>query len=364
MAELSPHARIRGRGSVSNPTGRFESKSTESFDDGWGTLDDDLAEGPRTRETHLHAETSKSILSHNQSPDIPFDQSINPYQGCEHGCVYCYARPTHAYWNHSPGIEFETEIYYKPDAARLLEEALRKPSYRVQKTMLGANTDPYQPSERKLEITRRILQVLLDFQHPISIITRSNLILRDLDLLTELSKRNLVSVAISITTLDRHLARTMEPRAPAPERRLMAVRRLSDAGIPVGVMTAPMILGLNEPELESLLEAAAEAGAHRAGYTLLRLPHELTEVFFPWLKAHYPEKADRIESYIRTSRDGALNDPNFGTRMRGTGPFAELLRNRFHLTCRRLGLNRSRLELDSQHFAPPARAGDQLRLFR
>lgn len=363
MAELHHQQRIRGRGAVSNPTGRFESRLTEPFDDGWGTLDEDLAAGDKTRHTHLHRETSRSILSHNNSPDIPFSQSINPYQGCEHGCVYCYARPTHAYWNHSPGIEFETEIYYKPDAAQLLEENLRKPSYKVQATMLGANTDPYQPSERKLEITRSILQTLLAFKHPISIITRSNLILRDLDLLEQLASQKLVSVAISLTTLDPALARTMEPRAPAPARRLLAIQRLSEAGIPVGVMTAPMIMGVNEPELEALLEAAAEAGAHRAGYTLLRLPHELKEVFLPWLRAHFPDKADRVETLIRSTRDGELNNANFGERMRGSGPFAALLRKRFEVATRKFGLDRVRLDLDESRFKPPPRPGDQLKLF-
>lgn len=352
-----------GRGSVNNPTGRFQTLTTDPFDDGWGTWDETLGQAPPPLHTRLHAEHSRSILSHNDSPDLPFAQSINPYQGCEHGCTYCYARPTHAYWNHSPGLEFETEIYYKADAPALLEEALRKPSYQVQPTLLGANTDPYQPSERKLSLTRRILEVLLAFQHPIRIITRSNLILRDLDLLSSLAEKRLIAVFISFTTLDRQLARQMEPRAPTPSRRLEAIRQLSEAGIPIGVMTAPLILGLNEPELEQLLEAAHDAGATRAGYTLLRLPHEVKDVFLPWLARAYPEKAGRVEALIRSSRGGALNKSEFGTRMRGEGPFAELVRKRFHLTCQRLGLNQEKVILDDSRFAPPPRAGDQLSLF-
>lgn len=363
MAELHPQQRIRGRGAVTNPNGRFQPQQTQPFDDGWGTLDESLAELEQSRPTHLHAEKSRSILSHNNSPDIPFSQSINPYQGCEHGCVYCYARPSHAYWNHSPGIEFETEIYYKPEAAQLLDAELRKPSYKVQSTMLGANTDPYQPSERKLEITRNILKTLLEFRHPISIITRSNLILRDLDLLKALAEQNLVTVAISLTTLSPALARIMEPRAPTPSRRLLAIQGLAEAGVPVGVMTAPMIFGVNEPELEALLEAGARAGARRAGYTLLRLPHELKEVFLPWLQAHFPDRADKVEALIRSSRDGELNKSEFGERMRGTGPFAELLRKRFDVACRKFGLERVRIDLDQSRFRPPPRKGDQLKLF-
>lgn len=352
-----------GRGSLSNPTGRFQTLTTDPFDDGWSTWDETLSAPPPALQTRLHAEHSRSILTHNSSPDLPFDQSINPYQGCEHGCTYCYARPTHAYWNHSPGLEFETELYYKADAPTLLEDALRKPSYRVQPTLLGANTDPYQPVERKLGLTRRILEVLLAFQHPIRIITRSNLILRDLDLLSALAEKRLVSVFVSLTTLDRKLARQMEPRAPTPSRRLEALTELASAGVPVGVMTAPLILGLNEPELEQLLEAAAATGAKRAGYTLLRLPNEVKEVFLPWLAHTYPEKAGRVEALIRSTRGGELNKSEFGTRMRGEGPFAELVKKRFRVACQRLGLNQEKVALDDSRFAPPPKAGDQLSLF-
>lgn len=352
--------RFRGRGAANNPTGRFESRRTLPIDDGWGSLEQP---GPAPLETHLHVDSPRAIITTNDSPDIPFDQSLNPYQGCEHGCTYCYARAMHAFWNHSPGLEFETELYYKPTAPQLLEEAFRKPSYQVLDIALGSSTDPYQPIERQLRLTRRILEVFLEYRHPVRIATRSNLILRDLDLLVPLAEQRLLSVFLSVTTLDRSLARQMEPRAPTPARRLEAIAALAEAGIPVGMMAAPLIPGLNEPELEALLKAGKEAGAAWAGYILVRLPHEVKDVFLTWLYQTYPEKAGRVESLLRQARAGALNSPAFGTRMKGEGPVAELIARRFHVTSQRLGLGHKSLELDRTRFRRPARPGDQLRLF-
>lgn len=352
--------RFRGRGAHNNPTGRFESARVLPIDDGWGSLEQ---EAPAVLETHLHVDSARTIITHNDSPDVPFDHSINPYHGCEHGCTYCYARAMHAFWNHSPGLEFETELYWKPQAPELLEQAFRRSTYQVQDIALGTSTDPYQPIERRLQLTRRILEVFLEYRHPVRIATRSNLILRDLDLLVPLAEQRLLSVFLSVTTLDRSLARQMEPRAPTPARRLEAMAELNRAGIPTGIMTAPLIPGLNEPELEALLKAGKDAGAPWAGYILVRLPHEVKEVFLTWLRGAYPEKAGRVESLLRQARGGELNSPEFGTRFRGEGPIADLLARRFKVTTERLGLSHHSLALDDTLFRRPARVGDQLRLF-
>jgi DNA repair photolyase len=323
----------------------------------------DEEDAPPPLSTTVTPEKTRTILSRNDSPDISFDRSINPYKGCEHGCVYCFARPTHSYLGLSPGLDFETKIFSKPDAARLLREELRRPGYRCEVIALGANTDPYQPVERDLKITRSILEVLLEHGHPVGIVTKGSLVLRDLDLLAAMAARRLATVMISITTLDRSLARRMEPRAASPERRLGTLRALSEAGIPVGVLSSPMIPGLNDAELERILEAAASAGARTAGYVILRLPHELQSIFAEWLEAHYPLRAAHVLNLVRETRGGKLYDSEFGQRMKGTGPYADLLRRRFETACRRLGLSRNRMDLDTTQFRVPPRAGDQPGLF-
>jgi len=350
---------IKGRGAVRNVCGRFESHEVTPFDDGWGSLDE-TAPRLTTTVTPLR---SRGILTRNDSPDIPFEVSINPYQGCEHGCIYCFARPTHAYHDLSPGLDFESRIFFKGDAPELLRKALRKPDYRVSPIALGTNTDPYQPVERRLRIMRGILEVLGEFRHPLSIVTKSNLVLRDLDLLGPMAAQGLVSVYLSVTTLDRTLARRMEPRAATPERRLQTLASLTVAGVPTGVLASPMIPGLNDAEIESILEEAAQSGARSAGYILLRLPYEVKQLFVEWLDVHYPDRKKKILSRLAEMRGGRLNDPRFGSRMRGEGPHADLLRRRFELACRRYGLNVERTELDRSRFRIPARAGDQLALF-
>lgn len=354
-----PWRSVRGRGALSNADGRFESRRHQIVDDGWGGLD---AELPALK-TSIIVDRTRTIIARNDSPDIPFEQSINPYRGCEHGCVYCFARPSHAYLGYSPGLDFETKIVAKPEAARRLEKELRQSGYRVSPIALGSNTDPYQPVEQRLRITRGILEVLVAFQHPFSIVTKSALIERDLDILAPAAANNLVQVFISLTTLDRTLARQLEPRAAAPQRRLETIRRLAAAGIPVGVLTAPMIPALNDPEMETLLEAARDAGARWAGYVLLRLPHEVKDLFQEWLAQHAPLKAKHVMSLVRQARGGKENDPNFGRRMRGQGEYAQLIARRFRLACQRLGLNQDDRPLDTSRFAPPAMSGDQLALF-
>jgi DNA repair photolyase len=350
----APNPPRRGRGAVTNPSGRFERFSIELEPTG---------EEPARLETTTIPEKTRGIIARNDSPDVPFDQSINPYKGCEHGCIYCFARPTHAYLGLSPGLDFETKIFTKPDAAKLLRAELARPGYRCDALALGANTDPYQPTERELGITRSILEVLREHRHPVSIITKSALVMRDADLLAEMAKENLASVNFSITTLEPGLARTMEPRAAAPARRLAAMRALHEAGVPVGVLASPMIPALNDAELERILEAATAAGAQWANYILVRLPHEVKELFTAWLEAHFPQRAAHILALIRDTRGGKLYEPEFGTRMRGTGPYAALLRKRFEIACRRLGLNRERRVLDTSKFVPPKAAGPQRALF-
>jgi len=350
---------LKGRGAAENPQNRFEGQEREVLDDGW-LREGDEAHGPRTEVTLTQA---RSIISRNDSPDIPFTQSINPYQGCEHGCIYCYARPSHAYLGLSPGLDFETKLFAKANAAELLRAELSRPGYRCEVISLGANTDPYQPIERKYRITRGILEVLSECNHPFGIVTKSALVERDLDLLAPMARKGLVRVFVSIGTLDHELMRRLEPRTSAPERRLGVLRALSEAGIPCGVLVAPIIPFLNDLDLETVLERAAARGASMAGYQILRLPHELKELFKDWLERHYPLKAARIMSQIRQMRGGRENDPRFGKRMRGEGIFAELQANRFRLACERHGLNlEGRGELDTTRFAPPAGTG-QLRLF-
>ena len=351
---LSPEPARKGRGATINPTGRFEREEKAPFDDGWETLNadfSDLAPLPTT----LTRDASRSVISYNQSPDIGFDRAVNPYRGCEHGCVYCYARPTHAYLGYSPGLDFETKLLFKPDVAELLEKELRKPGYVARPLALGSNTDPYQPVERTLKLTRSVLAVLDRFSHPVSIVTKSAGVLRDIDILRDLAARKLVRVWLSVTTLDPNLARRMEPRAASPARRLQAVEQLARAGIPVGVLAAPMIPGLNDAELEKILEASARAGARTAGYVLLRLPHELKQIFEDWLHQHFPDRARHVLELVRETRAGALNDTKYGQRMSGTGAYADLLARRFDRAARQHGLH-DRPELDCTTFAPPADA--------
>jgi DNA repair photolyase len=354
----APHA-LRGRGALSNADSRFDVHAHEACDDGWGSLDSVLP----PRRTSVHVDAARSVINRNDSPDIPFEQSINPYRGCEHGCIYCYARPSHAYLGLSPGLDFETEIFVKRDAAQLLEAELRRPGYRVSPIAFGANTDPYQPLERKLKVTRSLIEVLARSQHPLTIVTKSALIERDLDLLAPMAAANLVQVFVSVTTLDRSLARTLEPRAAAPQRRLETLRTLSAHGVPVGVLTAPIIPALNDPEMEKILAAAHAAGARWAGYVLLRLPYEVKDLFKEWLSAHAPLKAAHVLSLIRQSRGGRDNDPRFGRRMHGQGKYAALIAHRFRLACAWLGLNSGEHALDTARFVAPKRRGDQLTLF-
>jgi len=355
-----PDGPIRGRGAASNPDSRYCEHSRETVDDGWWQEDD--AEAPRTE---LGIESSRTIISYNSSPDLPFDRSVNPYRGCEHGCIYCYARPTHAWLGLSPGLDFERRIFYKPDAAEQLRRELAAPGYRPATLVLGANTDPYQPVERRLGITRELLKVLADCGHPVAITTKSALVLRDLDLLAAMASRQLAAVQVSITTLDDELSRRLEPRAASPQRRLRVIADLAAAGVPVGVLVSPLIPGLTDTDMERIVALAAEAGARRAGMLLIRLPREIKDLFSEWLRLHYPQRADKVLSLIRQCRAGRLNDPNFGTRMSGTGPVAELLQQRFRLALRRHGLDwHDGCHLATEHFRPPPLSGDQMSLFQ
>ncbi len=359
-----PSLARKGRGAVTNPAVRYESQRAEPWDDGWGTLAEAFANLPPLP-TELIREKAKSALSWNDSPDIGFDRSLNPYRGCEHGCVYCYARPAHAYVGMSPGLDFETRLMFKPDLPELLAKELSKPGYVPKAVALGANTDPYQPVERTLGITRRTLEVLDRFGHPVTIVTKSAGVLRDLDILQRLAARNLVHVCLSVTTLDLKLARIMEPRAASPLKRIEAIGALARAGVPVGVLAAPMIPALNDMELERILETAARAGATRAGYVLLRLPLEIAGMFEAWLREHHPDRAARVLALVRETRGGALYDSRFGARQTGHGPYAELLAQRFRLALRRFGLDgRGRMggHLDTSLFRPPQAAPRQLEL--
>ncbi|RED48605.1 PA0069 family radical SAM protein [Aestuariispira insulae] len=351
----------KGRGSVSNRTGRFERETRQAVDDGWD-LDEDEALPPLR--THLSVDASRTIITKNESPDIPFDRSINPYKGCEHGCVYCFARPTHAYLGLSPGLDFESKLFFKPNAPDLLRKELSKKGYKVRPIAFGTNTDPYQPVERDKKITRQLLEILRDFNHPFTIVTKSALILRDLDILSEMADKNMVSVHLSVTTLDHKLANKLEPRASTPQKRLEAIHRLAEAGVPVGCMAAPMVPALNDMEMERIFTAARDAGATRANYILLRLPLEITELFEEWLATHVPDRADHVMSLIRQCRDGQTYRSGWGTRFRGTGPYATLMSQRFKLAMRKLGLTPERQEnLDCNRFRVPPQAGDQIPLF-
>ena len=350
---------VRGRGARSNAPGRYEALSSQAFDDGW-----ELDEPPPTKlATTLTAEAARVILTCNDSPDISFDRSINPYRGCEHGCIYCYARPAHAYMGLSPGVDFETRLFFKPDAARLLERELSAKFYVCKPVHIGGNTDPYQPVEKGLKLTRGVLEVLERFGHPLSIITKSALIVRDADILARMGQAGLARAFVSITTLDRKLARSMEPRAATPGRRLEAVRALADAGAMVGVLFAPVIPGLNDHELEGVLEQAKAAGASSASYVVLRLPLEIKDLFREWLEAERPDRARRVMSLVRQMRGGRDYDPDWAQRMKGSGPVAELIGQRYRRACLTLGLVSERTPLRPDLFRPPPKTGDQMDMF-
>jgi DNA repair photolyase len=352
-----PDAR-RGRGALSTVRSRYDTETRQKQDDGWDSLE--TADPIRT---HLHEDATRSIIAWNTSPDIPFDRSINPYRGCEHGCIYCFARPSHAYLGFSPGLDFETEIMVKRNAATLLRKELAQSNYRIATMSMGTNTDPYQPVERDLKITRSILEVLLETRHPLGIVTKNHLVTRDIDLLAQMAELGLVKVYLSLTTLDRHLARTMEPRASTPGKRLEAIRMLNDAGIPCGVMTAPMIPAINDMEMEQLLEAAWAAGAREAGWVFLRLPYELRELWREWLQAHYPDRASKVMKLIQDARGGQDYVADFGDRMRGQGAYADLIAQRFRLAIKRIGFNERRLSLRKDLFRPPPKDERQGSLF-
>jgi DNA repair photolyase len=349
-----------GRGAVTNPAVRFDHQSAEAFDDGWSFLTEPDPLPPL--KTTLHRDGSKTAIAWNDSPDIGFDRAVNPYRGCEHGCIYCYARPSHAYLGYSPGLEFETEIVYKPDVAALLERELSKPGYQPRTLALGSNTDPYQPVERTMRLTRSVLEVLDRFNHPVTIVTKSANVVRDIDVLQRLASRGLVRVCLSVTTLDPALARRMEPRASTPALRLRTIAALTQAGVPTGVLAAPMIPGLNDAEMEAIIEAAHRAGARSAGYVLLRLPHELREMFTAWLNEHVPDRARHVLALIRETRAGALNDSRFHDRFKGSGPYADLLHQRFARLRRKFALE-ERAPLDPTQFRPPTAQEPQLSLF-
>ncbi|HKO88269.1 MAG TPA: PA0069 family radical SAM protein [Burkholderiales bacterium] len=346
----------KGRGAVSNPQGRFEKLGRVTDEDAYWEPDEDAPE------TEIKRIAAKGIISQNESPDVSFNQSINPYQGCEHGCIYCFARPSHSYLGLSPGLDFETKIFAKTNAAALLRQELSKPSYRCETIVIGANTDPYQPIERELKITRSLLEVAAEFKQPIGIITKSALVERDLDLLGPMAEEGLARVFVSVTSLDAELARKLEPRAAAPYRRLRALKALADAGVPCGVMTAPIIPFLNDCDMEAILEAAAEAGVDSAGYVLLRLPHELKGLFRDWLQEHFPLRAEHIMARVRDMRGGKDYDSEWSIRQRGVGNYAQLLQQRFDKACTRLGLNRTRMSAETTKFRVPGRLS-QLDLF-
>lgn len=350
--------RRRGRGALSNPAGRFEPHSRERFDDGWQELDD----LPAFR-TSVTVEKPRTIINRNDSPDVGFDRSINPYRGCEHGCVYCFARPTHAYQGLSAGLDFETKLFAKPDAPELLAKELSKPGYEPRTIALGINTDGYQPIEREWRLTRRILEVLRDFGHPVGIVTKSALVVRDLDILGPMAEKGLAKVALSITTLDAKLARLMEPRAATPSRRLDTLRRLSDAGVPTAVLVAPVIPAVTDAEMERILDAAAAAGASEAGYVMLRVPLEIRDLFREWLLTHFPDRYRHVLSLLKELHGGREYDSTFGQRMTGTGPYAWTLARRFEIAVERLGLNRRSTRLSTRHFTRPPQKGEQLSLF-
>lgn len=349
--------RNRGRSAGINPSGRFEPVSRHVFDDGWNSLE----ELPPFK-TEVQVEKPRTIITRNESPDISFDRSINPYRGCEHGCVYCFARPTHSFMGLSPGLDFEAKLFAKPDAARLLDKELSKDGYQPRTIAIGTNTDPYQPIEKQYRIMREILEVLEARGHPVGIVTKSHLVTRDIDILSRMAERGLAKVALSVTTMDRMLARTMEPRASTPTKRLEAIRQLSDAGIPASVMVAPIIPGLTDQEMERILDSARAAGAREAGYVILRLPLEVAPIFKDWLLRHYPDRYRHVMSLIRSMRDGKDYDSEWGKRMKGAGPYAWQIGRRFEITAKRLGLNAERRTLRTDQFVAAAKATEQLML--
>src|SRR5215472_16655564 len=351
-------ARRRGRGAQTNASGRFEPRVLVAFDDGWQSIED-----LPPFKTEVAIDTARKVIARNTSPDIPFDRSINPYRGCEHGCIYCYARPTHAFLGLSPGLDFESRLFMKPDAPEILERELSARSYAPRTIAIGTNTDPYQPIERRYTIMRRILEVLERAGHPVGIVTKSNLVTRDIDILSRMASRKLVRVGISVTSLGAGLSRIMEPRAPTPARRLDALRELAAAGIPTSVMVAPIIPAINDAEIERILEAAVACGVEAAGYVLLRLPLEVRDLFREWLQANFPDRERHVFALIRQTRGGKDYDSTFGKRMTGGGPYAWMIGKRFETTCSRLGLNVHKTQLTTEHFKPPRPAGQQLSLF-
>ena len=355
---LMPGQRPRARGAVSNAVGRFEGTSREAYDDGW-----DMPEEDRLLRTEVRTEIPRSAITYNTSPDLPFDRSVNPYRGCEHGCIYCFARPSHAFLNLSPGLDFETKLIARPGIAEVLARELRAKSYRVATLALGTNTDPYQPCDADHGLMRQILQVLSGFNHPTAITTKGTLIARDIDILAPMAARGLLRVGVSMTSLDAGLSRRLEPRAPSPARRLAMIRALSEAGIPVRLMLAPVIPGLTDPEVEAVLKAARDAGAVAASWIALRLPREVSPLFQEWLARHVPDRAAKVMARVREMHGGHDYDPAFGRRMRGEGIWSDLIARRFDTAVRRLGLVQKMPPLRSDLFTPPARAGDQLSLF-
>jgi DNA repair photolyase len=350
--------RRRGRGAQSNASGRYEPLTRLPLDDGWDSL-----EALPPFATMVTVDATRKIITRNESPDIAFDRSINPYRGCEHGCIYCFARPTHAYLGLSPGLDFESKLFVKPDAPELLEREISASGYSPRTIAIGTNTDPYQPIERRYEVMRRILEVLERAGHPVGIVTKSNLILRDLDILSRMADRDLVKVALSVTTLDPKLARIMEPRAPTPARRLEALRKLGEARVPTSVMVAPIVPAINDAEIESILNAAAAAGVAGAGYVILRLPLEVRDLFREWLMANFPDRYRHVFKLIREMRGGKDYDSAWGRRMKGSGPYAWMIGRRFEIACEKLGLNTVKTKLTTEHFNPPRRSAVQLSLF-
>ena len=349
---------VRGRGVASNATGRFEATTREGFDDGWG----EEHSLPPLR-TEVSSEVARSLITYNRSPDLPFDRSINPYRGCEHGCSYCFARPTHAYLGLSPGLDFETKLVARPNAAEVLRRELSARRYKVAPIAIGTNTDPYQPIEREMGIVRDCLQVLSDFNHPVAIVTKGTLVTRDLDILAPMAAKGLVRVGISLTTLDPGLSRRMEPRAPGPMQRLRTIRALTGAGVPVRVMTSPLVPGLTDHEVEALLAAGQGAGADAASWIMLRLPREVSQLWQDWLAEHEPNRTERVMARLREMHGGRDYDPRWGHRMRGEGHYAEIVAQRFNTAARRLGLAQRTAPLRTDLFAIPQQPGDQLSLF-
>jgi len=358
LAVAIERKRLRGRGAQSNASGRFEAEARVAFDDGWQSLD----ELPPFKTT-VALDTARKVITRNESPDIGFDRSINPYRGCEHGCVYCFARPTHAFLGLSPGLDFESKLFAKPEAPQLLEKELAAPDYEPRMIAIGTNTDPYQPIERERKIMRGILEVLERASHPVGIVTKSALVTRDIDILARMAKRNLAKVALSVTTLDPKLARIMEPRAATPTRRLEALRQLSQAGVPTSVMVAPIVPAINDAEIERILDAAAAAGVQGAGYVTLKMPFEIKDLFREWLREHFPDKEKHVISLVRDLHGGKDYDSTWGRRMTGAGPYAWMIGRRFEVACEKLGLNVARAKLTTEHFVPPRQGSVQLSLF-